>query len=127
MLFLSIDTHDPTPVYKQIVDRMRNEIAAGRLKPGDPLPSVRELAEALGVNVNTVNRAYQILKGMKVIVIRQARGAIIAPNIGDVLGSNDNALLLRSEIEGLLKEARRLGFDSKEVVRIIRESKTEEF
>ena len=123
MFLLSISDTDPTPVYKQIVDGVRGEIAAGRMKPGESLPSVRELAANLGVNVNTVHKAYQQLQQMKIVVVRQARGVIVAPGVAEILGSRENERLLMENIDSLLAEAGRLGFSPKEVVRMILKSR----
>ncbi len=123
MFLLSISDTDSTPVYKQIVDGIRSEIAAGRLKPGENLPSVRELAANLKVNVNTVHKAYQLLQQMKIVVVRQARGVIVAPGVGEVLGSRENERVLRDHVETLLAEALRLGFSPKDVVRMLMNSK----
>lgn len=123
MFLLSISDTDPTPVYKQIIDGVRSEIAAGRMKAGESLPSVRELAANLGVNVNTVHKAYQQLQQMKIVVVRQARGVIVAPGVADILGSRENERLLAENIDSLLAEAGRLGFSPKEVVRMIVKSR----
>ena len=123
MFLLSISDNDPTPVYKQIVDGVRGEIAAGRMKPGEGLPSVRELAANLGVNVNTVHKAYQQLQQMRIVVVRKARGVIVAPGVTEILGSRENERLLIDYIDNLLAEASRLGFSPKDVVRMVMRSR----
>lgn len=119
MLYLAINEGDPSPVYRQIVDAIRTEIAAGRVRAGQGLPSVRELAEHLQVNVNTVHKAYQILQQMGVVVIRRARGAAVAPGIQTVLGSPDSRDLLLKKTQDLLSEALRLGFTARDVIEAI--------
>lgn len=115
-MLLTIDNTSARPVYQQIVDSVREQVASGALKPRDVLPSVRELARDLEINVNTAHKAYQVLREMKMILIRPARGAIIAPTAKEALGSSENLLRLRELIEETLREAKRLGFD-KEAVR----------
>ena len=63
MMTLSIDRAHDTPVYEQVADQIRRLVASGRLNPGTSLPSVRQLASDLGVNLNTVARAYRVLEG----------------------------------------------------------------
>ena len=54
-----LDYRDARPIYTQIVDNFRTQIASGILQPGDKLPSVRELATQLSINPNTIQRAYR--------------------------------------------------------------------
>lgn len=121
MLLIGIDELDPTPVYRQIVDGIREHLALGELKPGDSLPSVRELAKYLGVNVNTVNKSYQILRDLGLIVTRPAIGTVVAPNIAERMGSESNEAILKEGIIRLLQEGRRLGFDPEEIQKFLRE------
>ena len=57
-----LDYRDARPIYTQIVENFRSQIAAGILQPGDKLPSVRELASQLSINPNTIQRAYRELE-----------------------------------------------------------------
>ena len=57
-----VDYRDARPIYAQIIDGFREQIAAGILQPGEKLPSVRELAAALTINPNTIQRAYRQLE-----------------------------------------------------------------
>ena len=57
-----LDYRDARPIYAQIIDGYREQIATGVLQPGDKLPSVRELAVALAINPNTIQRAYRRLE-----------------------------------------------------------------
>jgi GntR family transcriptional regulator len=67
-----------TPVYEQIAGQIRDRISAGELHPGDSLPSVRTLASDLGVNLNTVARAYRLLEEQGFLRIRDRSGAEVA-------------------------------------------------
>jgi GntR family transcriptional regulator len=66
------------PIYRQIVDQVVDQIAAGRLRPGDRLPSVRELAQALPANQNTVLKAYDVLENDRLITRRHGDGTFVA-------------------------------------------------
>lgn len=74
---LRIDTSGPDPIYVQIVDQIKRSVALGRLKPEDPLPSVRQLALDLTINPNTVARAYLELEHQGFIYKRQGLGAFV--------------------------------------------------
>ena len=80
---LRIDQHSPTPLYHQIADQVRQPIATEQLKPGDHLPTVRELAHSLNVNQNTVVRAYLVLEQERVVVSRRGGGTVVAMNTDD--------------------------------------------
>ena len=62
MAIVSIDPRDPTPIYAQLERGLRAAIATGRVRPGDQLPTVREMAVDLRVNANTVARVYTELE-----------------------------------------------------------------
>jgi len=74
---LEIDFRSGIPIYLQVVERIKERLAAGRLKPGDQLPTVRSLALELRVNFNTIARAYRILDEAGVISTQQGRGTYI--------------------------------------------------
>ena len=58
---ITLDFHSKAPIYTQIVEQVEKLVGAGELKPGDQLPTVRELAADLRINFNTVARAYRLL------------------------------------------------------------------
>jgi len=78
-----INTADGGPIYLQIVDQVKRSVGIGRLKPKDPLPSVRQLALELTINPNTVARAYFELEHQGFIYKRQGQGAYVCmPALG---------------------------------------------
>ncbi len=74
---LKLDLRSGVPVYRQIIDQVLGGIAAGNLKPGDQLPTVRQLAVDLAINPNTVVRAYRELEIREVLATQQGTGTFI--------------------------------------------------
>lgn len=102
-----------TPIYRQLMDQVRRYIASGQLKPGDPLPSVRDLAETLTVNPNTVSKAYNLLEHDGVLTRRRGQGMIVAEP------RDTPEALLSPALARLIREARQLGLSRTEVLRLI--------
>src|ERR1700716_1477940 len=73
-----LDLHSGVPVYRQIMDQVMGGIAAGSLKPGDQLPTVRQVAVDLSINLNTVVRAYRELEIREVLTTQQGTGTFIS-------------------------------------------------
>jgi len=112
---IQIDFRSGIPIYIQIMDQIREMVAEGLLKPGDQLPTVRELAIDLQVNWNTVARAYRLLDEAGLISTQRGRGTFIweAPS------EEANRLLHQQTLAGLtrryLAEAARLGISPQDV------------
>jgi molybdate-binding protein/DNA-binding transcriptional regulator YhcF (GntR family) len=80
---IQIDQHSKEPLHVQIADQVRNLIAMEKLNPGDHLPPVRQLAEFLSVNQNTILRAYLLLEQEKVVVARKRGGTVVTARTDD--------------------------------------------
>jgi len=80
-LILKIDFDSETPIYVQIKNQVIEGIAKGEIELGEELPSVRSLAEDIGVNMHTVNKSYNILKEEGYIKIDRRKGAIVSLNL----------------------------------------------
>lgn len=76
---ISVDWNSDEPVYAQIASQIRARIASGELRAGTVLPSVRSIASDLGINLNTVARAYRILEEEGFVTIRDRAGVVVAP------------------------------------------------
>jgi GntR family transcriptional regulator len=74
----ALDLHSGMPVYRQLIDQVRGGMASGSLKPGDQLPTVRQLAVDLEINPNTVMRAYRELELSGLLETHQGTGTFIA-------------------------------------------------
>jgi GntR family transcriptional regulator len=88
-LYFVLDLRSGVPIYVQIVEQVQQLVSSGKLKPGDQLPTVRQLASELRVNFNTVARAYRMLDEAGIISTQQGRGTYIldaaAVGLGDWL------------------------------------------
>src|ERR687885_499234 len=78
---IGLERHGAVPVYRQIYERVREAVLAGRLPPGARLPSARSLAAQLAVARGTVEAAYQLLAGEGFVVGRGASGTIVDPGL----------------------------------------------
>ena len=76
-LNINLELGSSVPIYVQIVDQVREQLAAGLLKPGDQLPTVRQLASELRVNFNTIARAYRLLDDAGLISTQRGRGTYL--------------------------------------------------
>ncbi|MBI4916599.1 MAG: GntR family transcriptional regulator [Acidobacteria bacterium] len=116
-LTLAVEWGTAEPVYEQIARQLRTLIAAGDLRPGSPLPAVRTLASDLGVNLNTVARAYRLLADHGFVLIRDRAGAeVAAPAVTPDPGS---LAPLWQELREVLLKLRQAGVTADEVRRAI--------
>ena len=76
-MLITIDESDTRPIYQQITSQIKEQVSNGSLPPGTELPSVRELAESLGINMHTVRSAYLRLRDDGIIRLRLGRRAVI--------------------------------------------------
>ncbi|UTW56065.1 GntR family transcriptional regulator [Kordiimonas sp. SCSIO 12610] len=88
---ITINMDDELPLFAQLVDGVKAAIDAGRVMPGDALPSIRQLAGDLGLNAKTVAKAYKILERDSVIQTRGYRGTYIHPEAKKNIGVDINA------------------------------------
>ena len=113
---VSIDVHDRTPIYTQLDRGLRAAIAAGRLQPGDQLPTVRQLAVDLQVNANTVARVYAELERAGVLETRRGVGSFISATPAQARPPREHERRLRAFVTKVLADADAAGFTLDEVV-----------
>ena len=105
----SIATGSSEPIYRQLVEQVRRLSASGQLRPGDEMPSVREIAQALALNPMTVSKAYSLLEMEGVLARRRGLGMVVADSAS--AQPADRAGLLRPTLERAAVEARQLELD----------------
>jgi GntR family transcriptional regulator len=119
-LHLQIDERSGVPVYRQMMDQFKYYVAGGTLRPGDQIPSIRELAAALSVNPTTVVKAYTELERAGLIEKRHGKGAFVAPN-AQALTAAEQDVALRRSAKQLAVEATQLQVPSPKVISVVRE------
>jgi len=119
MLF-QIDFKSGKPVYLQLVDQIRYASASGALRPGDPLPSNRPLAEELRVNRNTIAKAYAELESQGVIETLPGKGCFLKENNSPFTKQVRNKLLL-AEIDEAVVMAHHIQVDREKFLALVRE------
>jgi len=82
---IDIDYRSRTPIYVQIVNEIENCIIHGKLKPDDQMPSIRELAQELGINPNTVKKSYSELENKNIIRSISTKGTFITSKIEEIV------------------------------------------
>jgi GntR family transcriptional regulator len=115
-----VSTSGREPIYRQLAAQVREGVARGRLKPGERLPSVRELSRTLVVNPNTIARAYTELERDGVLHTRQGMGVFVAQPSNDLTRSARKKKLTE-RVDGLLTEAVYLDFAREEVIAAVTE------
>jgi GntR family transcriptional regulator len=118
-MFLDIDSEDPRPVFRQIVDEVQRCVAVGVLRPGEPLPAVRELAARLKVNANTVQHAYRTLELEGSVHVKRGIGTFVAARPKEVTGRQ--LTVARQIAEKMLREGYRHGLLASDLIAALNE------
>ncbi len=118
-MHIHISPHDGVPIYRQIVNQIKRQVASERLKAGDELPSIRHLAQQLLINPNTVARAYRELESAGILLSQRGSGTRVSGN-GSPLSREEKMKILGERADTLIIEARQLGVELGEVVELVR-------
>ena len=110
---ISLDYKSRIPIYEQIVNEIERYVALQILKPSEQIPSIRDLALKLGINPNTVKKAYSILETKGVIQTISTKGTFIAPEINQVV--ENKKIEIEKTIINCIKELENLGLSKKEI------------
>ena len=107
---------DDRPVYLRLRDSIAASILEGRVRDGDPLPSVRSLAAEHGANPLTVAKAYQTFQDEGLFVVKRGVGMFVAPGASEKLRDAERKQFLEQRWPGIAAQIRRLGLDVGDLV-----------
>lgn len=117
-MWLSIDEKDNRPLYLQIINQVKEQVNKGIIKPGDELPSVRELADSLGINLHTVRSAYLKLRDQGIIDLRLGRRAKVA-RLHSMPEDADFKARLDQRIREIVTDAQLMGISPEEIHKLL--------
>jgi GntR family transcriptional regulator len=116
MELVVVDTKDPTPIYAQLDRGLRAAIVTGRLRVGDQLPTVRQLAVELRVNANTVARVYAELERAGILETRRGVGSFVAASGSQARPADEHARRLTAFATRVLADGAAAGFGAEELI-----------
>jgi GntR family transcriptional regulator len=119
-MLIQLNPGDDRPIYAQIMDQVKFAIAAHVVRPGDLVPSVRELSKRLVVNPNTVARAYRELQGQGMLEAVRGTGLEVTPAAPERCGEERRAIV-RQRLRGAIEEALRSELAAAEIEAILRD------
>jgi GntR family transcriptional regulator len=117
MMIFNVQPDSPVPIYEQIVAQVTFAVAAGSLRPGDFIPSVRDLANELVINPNTVARAFTDLEKQGVVEPRRGRGTAVAEGALE-LCKRERLRIVRERIRAALRDAVFSGLPAEEIKKV---------
>jgi GntR family transcriptional regulator len=123
-MLIVVDNHSGVAVYRQIIDQVRFQIAAGLVASGTELPSTRTLSGELGVNPMTVSKAYGLLEAEGLVVRRPGLPLVVSERSVEA-ESRTRAAHLRSVLEPVAVAARQLGITDEQAVEAFRQALAE--
>jgi GntR family transcriptional regulator len=106
------------PIYLQVVEQVKHAIETGALRPGEQLPSIRPLAEALVINVNTVAKAYRELEREGVVELRHGAGAFVADTARARQGGGEKFRRAQPLVAETVERLRARGLNDEEIRRL---------
>lgn len=115
-----IEIQPGSPAYEQVIQAVHRAVARGILVEGDPFPSVRVLSKAVKVNPNTAHKVVQALVADGTLEVLSSRGTRVAPPIRR--SASQKREMIRAELDELIVEARRIGFQLEDFQNAVREA-----
>ncbi|MBQ6687116.1 MAG: GntR family transcriptional regulator [Bacilli bacterium] len=114
---ITLDYQSRVPIYEQIIKEFERYIALGVLKEDDQIPSIRELAASLGINPNTVRKAYEKLENLKIIKTISTKGTFVANASKIVLNAQVKESI--SKIKIIISDLEKLGVSKEDIIKKI--------
>lgn len=115
---MNIDFNPSQPIYLQIMDEFRRQIATGLLKPGDKVPSQRDLAATIKVNANTVQRAYREMETLGLVETLRGQGTFICQGQGIVEETRND--MLTNLVDDFVRAMQALGLNEETTLDVVK-------
>lgn len=112
------------PIYAQILEVIQLRIIVGQYRPGEKIPSVRELAAEAGVNPNTMQKALSELERSGLVMAQRTSGRIVTEDM-EMIKQTRN-MLAREQVEAFIGKMKELGFNKKEIMALLEQAGGEE-
>ncbi len=122
-MYITIDESDKRPIYRQVADEIKGLIARGELREGMALPPVRQVADDLGINLNTIAAAYRVLQKEGLLKIKHGSGAVVSSRRLTQQGDAELRKTLRASLAHLVLA----GLPRSEIAEIVNEEIRELF
>jgi len=115
---MKIEFNTSKPIYEQVIDEIKRQIARGEIEPNDKLPSQRELAEEIEVNPNTVQRAYREMENQNLVETKRGRGTFVKDD--DKVIKDINQQLAHSAVKKFIDEMSAINYQQKEMIELLK-------
>lgn len=106
------------PIYEQIIDQIKKMIVRGELKPGDKLPSQRDMARNIQVNPNTIQRAYREMETLHLVETKRGKGTFVKEDDSMIITIKSD--MAEDAASKFVQEMKGLGYTSEEIVKYIK-------
>ena len=114
-----VNPRSKQPLYEQLVEQLRRQIVLGGMKAGAAMPSVRQLATELGINPNTIQKAYRRMEEEGMILSIPGKGSFVSDDLADMLTNQREDQ--RSKAKQMLQSCREMGLTKEEITQMVEE------
>ena len=114
-----VNPRSKQPLYEQLVEQLRRQIVLGGMKAGAAMPSVRQLATELGINPNTIQKAYRRMEEEGMILSIPGKGSFVSDDLADMLTKQREDQ--RSKARQTLQACREMGLTKEEITQMVEE------
>ncbi|MCO7226671.1 GntR family transcriptional regulator [Pleionea sp. CnH1-48] len=121
LINMEISPSSGVPIYRQIMEQVRQVIASNHLSPGENLPSVRHLASQLEVNPMTISKAYSLLEAEGLLERQRGKGMVVSTAQNQMLDVNQRLELLKPSLEKLINDSRQLDIPLDKIFELLKQ------
>jgi len=112
-----LEFNNNIPIYMQVIERIKQDIVSGKLKPGEKMPSSREYSNELGINFNTVARVYKELENEKIVFTKRGLGTFITES--DQIIEKLRYTMAKNQITAFIDGMKQLGYTKEDMIKFI--------